>query len=115
MPFHFFRRVPGLLRLRPDPGPWAFLATLPLALMAISFAHGLLAFGVLLPLLAVLLLVPAGRHRWDKSHRHADWVLAVTGLLYSILLLAKMGLRPQLHWYGFALAGPASCCAASHG
>ena len=36
VPLHFFRRVPGLLRLRPDPGPWAFLATLPLALMAIS-------------------------------------------------------------------------------
>ena len=111
VPLHFFRRVPGLLRLRPDPGPWAFLATLPLALMAISFAHGLLAFGVLLPLLAVLLLATLkGRRRWDKSHRHADWVLAVTGLLYSILLLAKMGLRPQLQWYGFALAGPALLC-----
>ncbi len=107
-PYWIFRRLSARLQRRSTIGLWFFALTFLCASAAVIVADGFRAFGPLPVLMAILLLgLVADRPRWPGSFNRADRILAFSGLLFSLLLLAKMGLRPQVVWYGFALAAPA--------
>jgi len=101
-------RLQGRLRKLRGTGLVAFGLTVPLSLVAVITAEPFRAFGPLLPM-TIFLLVAHTRARPPGSDRKAwgNWVLGTSALAFSLLLLLKMGLRPQMRWYGFALAGPA--------
>jgi len=101
-------RLPPHLQKRSTLGLWSFGSVLPLGLLSVLLGDWFRAFSPLLPLLLLMLGLhlrtgptAAREGRWSR------WVLATSALVFSILLLGKMGLRPQLRWYGFALAAPA--------
>ena len=67
--------------------------------------------GRVLPIASAALIALAGA-RWRTSRSHADADALALGIL-GAALLAKQGLRPTTHHYGFVLALPATLSAAA--